>query len=284
MASDGAALGYRARGTLPIRVEFARQLRRRRTKNAFIGLALLPLLLVLAFSVGATDPATTDSLISLVDVATNGSLNFTLFVVFATTGFFLVVVFALFFGDTVASEASWGSLRYLLAAPVPRARLLRQKAIVALLLSLGGLVILTAVALAAGAIFYGWDSVRTPVGITLTPGTALVRLLAIVAYVAFTLITVGALALMLSVLTDAPLAAVGGAVFTVIICSILDSIDALGSVRDYLPTHDQFAWVGMLATPTDSGDMLHGVIVTVVYSTMFLSVAFWQFGRKDIVS
>ena len=44
---------------------------------------------------------------------------------FVSAGFLLVVPVALFCGDTVASEASWSSLRYLLAAPVPRARLLR---------------------------------------------------------------------------------------------------------------------------------------------------------------
>ena len=50
---------------------------------------------------------------------------------FVSVGFLLVVAVALFCGDTVASEASWASLRYLLAAPVPRSRLLRQKLIVA---------------------------------------------------------------------------------------------------------------------------------------------------------
>ena len=45
---------------------------------------------------------------------------------FVSTGFLLVVVVALFFGDTVASEASWSGLRYLLAAPIPRTRLLRR--------------------------------------------------------------------------------------------------------------------------------------------------------------
>ena len=59
------------------------------------------------------------------------------------SGFLLVVVVALFCGDTVASEASWGSLRYLLAIPVPRARLLGVKLIV-------GAALLPAGAAAAG--------------------------------------------------------------------------------------------------------------------------------------
>lgn len=280
----GAAVGYRPGATLGIRVELIRQLKRRRTRATFAFLALLPLILILAFTVGSEDFDEGDSRVNLVDVATAGSLNFVLFVMFATTGFFLVVVYALFFGDTIASEASWGSLRYLLAAPVPRSRLLRQKFAVALILSVSALVTLTIVSLVAGAIVYGWDPVRTPVGITLGQGEALVRLLAIVAYLGFTLLTVGSLAFMLSVITDAPLAAVGGAVFMMIIASILDAIEALGEIRNYLPTENQFAWVGTLSEPMQTEEMLTGCIQTLAYSAVFLANAFWHFGRKDVVS
>ena len=69
---------------------------------------------------------------------------------FVSAGFLLVVPVALFCGDTVASEASWSSLRYLLAAPVPRARLLWSKLVVALGLSLAAMVLLPLVALAVG--------------------------------------------------------------------------------------------------------------------------------------
>lgn len=280
----GAAAGYRPGVTLGIRVELIRQLKRRRTKATFAFLVLLPLLLILAFSVGSEEFEEGNPQVNLVDVATSGSLNFVLFVMFATTGFFLVVVYALFFGDTIASEASWGSLRYLLASPVPRGRLLRQKYAVALLLSIAALMTLTVVSLVAGAIVYGWDPVRTPVGITLSQGEATVRVVAIMAYLAFTLLTVGSLAFMLSVITDAPLAAVGGAVFAMIIASILDAIEALGEIRNYLPTENQFAWLGTLSEPMQTGKMLTGVIQTLAYSAVFLTIAFWHFGRKDVVS
>ena len=43
-----------------------------------------------------------------------------MFTLFATSGIALSLMVALFTGDTVASEASWSSLRYLLATPIPR--------------------------------------------------------------------------------------------------------------------------------------------------------------------
>jgi len=280
---SGAAAGYRPGATLGIGVELSRQLKRRRTTAAFAFLVALPLLLILAFTVGSEEFEEGNQ-VNLVDVATASAMNFVLFVLFATTGFFLVVVYALFFGDTIASEASWGSLRYLLAAPVPRARLLRQKLAVALLLSVAALLTLTIVSLVAGTVAYGWNPVRTPVGITLDQGEALLRIAAIVAYLAFTLLTVGSLAFMLSVVTDAPLAAVGGAVFMMIVASILDAVEALGEIRNYLPTENQYAWVGTLSVPMQTEDMLTGCIQTLAYSAVFLAVTWWHFGRKDILS
>ena len=102
-------------------------------------------------------------------MATNGSLNFVLFVLFVSTGFLLVVVFALFFGDTVASEAGWGTLRYLLAIPVRRPRLLASKLMVAMFLSAAALLTLVLMSMAVGALFYGWSPVTTPVGFRWLP-------------------------------------------------------------------------------------------------------------------
>ena len=47
------------------------------------------------------------------------------------SGFLLVVVAGTFAGDSVAGDAAWGNLRYLLMRPVPRGRLLVAKAFVA---------------------------------------------------------------------------------------------------------------------------------------------------------
>ena len=61
------------------------------------------------------------------------------------------------------------------------------------------------------------------------------------------------LALLLSVSTDAPLGAVGGAVMASIVSQILDQITALGDLRTYLPTHYGNAWAGLLADQVELG-------------------------------
>jgi ABC-2 type transport system permease protein len=282
--ATGAVAGYRPERTLRLSVELRRQFKRRRTLGALGLMVALPLILIAALKFGASDDAQSNSRLNLVDVATASGLNFTLFVLFATTGFFLVVVYALFFGDTVASEASWGSLRYTLASPVPRMRLLRQKFAAALLLSVGALVLLTTVAVVAGGLAFGFDAIRTPLGVTLDQGDGMLRLAGMVGYLAVHLLVVGALAFWLSTITDAPLAAVGGAVFTMFVFAILDQVEQLGSIRDWFPTAGEFAWTDLLQTPVDSDDLFRGVIQSLVYAAVFTALAFRHFSRRDVTS
>lgn len=278
----GAAAGYLPGRTLPLRVELRRQLLRRRTRLVFAFLLVLPLLLVAAFTLGSGDGG--GGAPALVDLATRGAANFTFFVLFAATGFLLVVVVALLVGDTVASEASWSSLRYLLALPVPRARLLRQKLLVGLGLALAALVVLPVASYLAGGVFFGWAPVRTPLGGTLSSGTALVRLSVVVGYLAVTLLFVGALGFLLGVCTDAPLGAVGGAVLLVILSNILDAVTALGSLRNVLPTHWSYAWTGALGARIAWSDMAAGAVCSLAYSAVLLAAAWLRFSRKDITS
>ncbi|MEP6695899.1 MAG: ABC transporter permease [Pseudonocardiales bacterium] len=278
----GAAPGYRPSGTLGLRVEARRQLARRRTQLTLGFLLLLPLLLAGAFELGSarTDPGAP----GLVDLATSGAANFTLFALFASTGFLLVVVVALFAGDTVAAEASWSSLRYLLATPVPRSRLLRQKFLVALGFSALALVLLPVASLLVGWAFFGWAPVRSPLGLTLGTPQALLRLAIIVGYLAVVMLFVAALAFLVGVYTDAPLGAVGGAVLLVIVSNILDAVTALGTLRDFLPTHYQYAWVDALGSTVTWSGMARGAISSLAYSAVLLLLAWRHFLRKDILS
>ncbi|MFC7534915.1 ABC transporter permease [Actinoplanes sp. GCM10030250] len=289
MSTVEAASGYRATHTLPLWAEVRRQASRRRTQMALGFMVLLPLIILIAFEFGGDSRGDEDgdgggAFSSIADLATSGGLNFTLFCLAVSAGFLLVVVVALFFGDTVASEASWGSLRYLLAIPVPRARLLGVKLIVAAGYSLVALLTLVGTGLLIGTLRYGWGPLGSTIAAEIPPAEGLVRLLGILAYLAVTLLVVAGLAFLLSVLTDAALGAVGGAVMLWILSSILDQITALGTIRNFLPTHYTDAWRGILSTPVQAEDLAKGAISAIVYATLFWSLAFYRFTRKDITS
>jgi ABC-2 type transport system permease protein len=273
---------YQPGRTLPVRVELVRQLYRRRTQIVFGLIVVLPVILWVAFALAPAGPPSNS--VSLVDLAKGSGANFAVFALFASASFLLVVVVALFFGDTVAAEASWSSLRYLLSAPVPRSRLVRQKAIVAAMLSLAAVLLLPLVALVVGALAYGTGDLVSPTGESLTflqgAGRVLLGALYLTVYLSWT----AALALLLSVSTDAPLGAVGGAVLVSILSQILDQITALDTLRDYLPTHFATAWSALLATQVDWGNMTRGVFSALCYAAVFGSLALWRFARKDITS
>jgi ABC-2 type transport system permease protein len=282
VSDAGTPVGFRAGRTLAVRVELSRQLRRRRTQLSLALMMLLPVILVISFAFGTNTGAR--GAVSLVDLATSGSINFAMVSLFFSASFLLIVVISLFFGDTIASEASWSSLRYLLAMPIPRIRLIRQKVLVAGLLSLFALLILPITALIIGGFAYGWNPVSTPVGEQFSFGEGVVRLGIIVAYVAVQLTWVAGLALLLSVSTDAPLGAVGGAVLLSILSQILNQIDALGDIRNWLPTHYSFAWTGALVDPIRWDDMIRGGFISMAYAVLFATLAVLRFRRKDITS
>jgi ABC-2 type transport system permease protein len=278
---------YRPTRTFTFRTEFRRQASRRRTQLALGFMVVLPVIILIAFQLdsGNNDGGRRQGQFSsLVNLATAGGLNFTLFTVFVSASFLLVVMVALFCGDTVASEASWGSLRYLLAVPVPRGRLLGVKLAVSLAYCALAMLLLLGTALVAGALRYGWHPLQSTVAGQIAPGTALLRLLGIMGYLAVSLLVVASLAFLLSVSTDAPLGAVGGAVLLQILSSILDQITALGAVRSFLPTHFSDAWLGLLSTPMQTDNLVRGCISALCYAVVFFALAWWRFLRKDIVS
>ncbi|MEU3839090.1 ABC transporter permease [Streptomyces sp. NPDC028635] len=277
------ASGYRPGRTLPLRVELVRQLRRRRTLVMGAILALLPFVLVVAFAIGG-DPGGRNGRVTLMDTATASGANFAAVNLFVSAGFLLVVPVALFCGDTVASEASWSSLRYLLAAPVPRSRLLTSKLLVGLGLSLAAMVLLPLVALAVGTAAYGWGPLQLPTGGALDAGTAAQRLAVVVAYVFVSQLVTAALAFWLSTRTDAPLGAVGGAVGLTIVGNVLDAVTALGHWRDFLPAHWQFAWADAVQPRPEWSGMIQGSAVSVTYALVLFALAYRGFARKDVVS
>ena len=275
--------GFRPGRTMPLRVEFVRQLRRRRTQAVLLLLLALPVIMALAFKIGGSGSDSRGGS-ALLSVATEGAGNFALFAEFAAIGFLLVVIVAMFCGDTIASEASWSSLRYLLALPVPRARLLRQKLVVALSFSFGANLVLPGWAYLVGGAFFGWAPARSPFGGTFSYPETAQRILIVVVYACLQSVLVAALAFLLSVLTDAPLAAVGGAVFLVVVSNILDSITALDPYRVVLPTHFQYSWLDALTPQISWSDMIRGTAVAAIYSAVFFTAAWTRFATKDITS
>jgi len=282
-------MSYNAAKTLPYSVELYRQLKRKRTAFAYGFVVSLPILVAIAVKFGPSGnsggPTKLGSgTLDLIGLATKGAANFTTTMLYFATPFLLVTVIALFNGDTVASEASWSTLRYLLASPVPRTRLLIQKIKVSLTLSIIAILLMPLSSAIVGIIAFGTNPLQTPLGATFDNKVALTRIAIITGYLAISLLFVAGLAFYLSVRTDAPLGAVGVAVGISILLNILDAITALGSLRQWLPVHYSFSWFDALSNTIDWSQMIRGGSYCIIWGVILYALAINRFAHKDVTS
>lgn len=284
-ASTGSEIAQ-LRDPLAWRHELRRQWGRRRTLWSFGLLLALPLILVASFAFGerSTSGGRGGTTTRIFDLAQSGAANFSLVVVFLASELLLVLLAALFCGDAVPSEASWASLRYLLIAPVRRARLLTSKLVIGVASTVVATLLLPSWALLVGGVAYGWAPLTNPIGENLTWGQFLPRLALAVAYIFITLLPIAAIAFWLGVRSDAPLAAVGGAVLISILANILDQLDALEPYRNAFPGHYSRAWQDALAVTPEWSDMVHGALWSLVWAVAFTMLAYRRFRRVDILS
>ena len=198
--------------------------------------------------------------------------------------FILPLGAALLAGETLAGEATAGTLRYLLVRPVGRVRLVAAKygAVMALL----GLAVVWVlmIGLVSGGIAYGYGPLPTLSGTTLSAGAAALRLAASAAYVLLGVAGVGAIGVFASTITDSAPGATVATVAFVIISQILDAIPSLRVIRPYLLTHDWLAFGDLFRSPVAWEAMRHGLLVFAAYTVLFLGGSLAIFTRKDVVS
>ncbi|HWX87001.1 MAG TPA: ABC transporter permease [Solirubrobacteraceae bacterium] len=278
-----------------IAIELAKQTRRPRAWVTLLAMVAIPI--VLTVIIGATRPTIAERVGDFGSVVTNTSgLTMPLIVLSAMLLFMLPLAVAIFAGECVAGEASWGSLRYLLARPVPRWRVLGAKAAVAGLYSLAAVALVVLVSLVAGSLAFGIHPLTvldlqhtTPFIVAsarLQPLTAVARLALSTAYVLGTLTSTFAFALLLSTLSVRPFSAVAGAVGLGLFSRALDNIPGLHALSPWLPMTDQGTslWTGFFTQPMQTSGMAHVMAVQAGYTALFLGAALLWFTRSDVLS
>jgi ABC-2 type transport system permease protein len=274
-----------------VRTEFTKATRRLRTLLIALVLVALPTLIVVALN--SRDPERGPGRRAgegLFRLAQQSGLLIPAAVLSAMSGFLLIVIAGMFAGDSVASDASSGNLRYLLLRPVARGKLLVAKMLVAGALIWTCTIVVTLTALAGGVLLFGAHPVDVPAVSSLTSGFhldtgALVGRVAIgTVYVAFGFTALLALGTFFSTLTDTAAGAIGATIGVYIVSEILDGITQLGRLRYAFPTHYLSSWEDMFTQNQYPHDMIAGVVVQVAYLVVFGALALVWFRRKDIRS
>jgi ABC-2 type transport system permease protein len=196
----------------------------------------------------------------------------------------LPVLVAVVAGDSVAGEAGYGTLRYLLAVPAGRTRLLAVKAGVIAAFALCATFIVSAVALVVGAALFPVGPVTLLSGSTVPLADGLLRLLLVTLDVAVAMAALGTVGLAVSTMTEHAIGAIAAIMILVVTSEVVDNVPQLAAVGPYLPTHWWLSFDSLLRTPVDTSTLLKGLLSFGVYAVLFGSLAWARFTSADVTS
>src|SRR4051812_26844042 len=181
-----------------IRTELNKQVLRPRTWVALGFPAVGPIIIAVALKLTPPDLGNDGEGPRYFFLATQSGLFLPVAALRVMSGFFLVVVIAMFAGDAVASEAGWGNLRYLLTRPVGRGRLLTAKLIVVSVFAVVSTTVVALAGLIAGVVAFGSDPITIPfAGLSQSQGDILAHLALSIVLITWGLAAVIAFAFML---------------------------------------------------------------------------------------
>jgi len=103
-------------------------------------------------------------------------------------------------------------------------------------------------------------------------------------YVTLSMLSVAAIALLLSTMTDSAIAAALGTIGFLIASTVLLGLDAAHSIRPYLPTRYWLSFVDLFRDPIRWEGVVRGVLGQLAYLLVFLTAAWANFASKDINS
>jgi len=272
-----------------VAVELRKLAARPRTWVTIAMLCLLPVLVAVLLAVTDVAPRPGAGPAFLSAVLANGEL-YPAAALGIVVPVFLPIAVAVVAGDAIAGEAASGTLRYLLVRPVGRTRLLAAKLVSVLAFTLTAVVAVAATAWVTGVLLLGDAPAGASVAATTVSGSPLTttdllwRTGLVMLYVTLSMMGVAALALLLSTLTDSPLAAALGGLALLVTSTVLVALDAAEAVRDLLPTRYWLAWVDLFRDPVLWTDVQRGLLVQAGYVVVLTGAAWANFTTRDITS
>ena len=279
VASLGARRARPSAGWALLGSELSVMFRRWRTWAMLGALAAVPILIAVAVRLrgGGRGPA------FLEQITSNG-----LFVAFTAlvvcVPLFLPLTIGVVAGDTIAGEASHGTLRYLVIAPAGRLRLLAVKfAGCAVFCVAAALVVALAGAL-IGALLFPIGPVTLLSGAVVSLGDAAVRMLLIGLYIVVSLLGMCAIGLFLSTLTDVPVGAMAATAVLAVVSQVLDQLPQLDAIHPWLFSHYWLGFADFLRAPLVWDSFVSNLWLQAGYVAVFGALVIGRFLTKDVLS
>jgi len=273
----GSLLGLRL-----VRSELRLVFRRRRNQVLLAVLACAPILLGLA--VRASAPTNNGGGPAFLGQITENGLFLAFTSLVVTLPLFLPLAVSVVAGESIAGEASTGSLRNLLVVPVSRTRLLLVKYVGIAAFAVAAALTVFLVGSIVGWVLFKHGAVTLLSGDVVSSSDALWRALLVAGYVAAMLLGVGAIGLFASTLTEVPMGAMAGTAVLTIAAEIADSVPQISWLHPYLYTHYWLSFGDLLRQPIQTHEIWIGLLSQGAYVVIFGALAWARLTTKDITS
>jgi ABC-2 type transport system permease protein len=254
----------------------------RRRNIAGLGvLAAVPVILAVSARLSSSDQVGGPAFISA--IVGNG-----LFVAFGALALelplFLPLAVSAISGDSVAGEANLGTLRYLLAIPAGRTRLLVIKYVAIVIFAFAATFLVALVGSIMGLALFGAGDMTLLSGSQTLLADGVWRLVLSSLYLAAQFSALGAIGLFVSTLTEQPIGATIAIVLVNVLMFILDTITQLDWLHPWLLTHWWTAFGDLLRDPIATESIQRGLSTALVYAGVFWLAAWARLSTKDISS
>ena len=257
--------------------------RRRRTWAMLVTISMIPIFLAIAVKLSGSTIPPGEGPPFLDRVSQNGLfVGFTAMIL--AIPLFLPLTIGVVAGDTIAGEANTGTLRYLLVAPVNRARLLVVKFVGAGAFAIAATVTLMVTGIIVGAILFPVGPVTLLSGDVISIPAALLRIFLVVVYVTISLLGLSAVGLFISTLTVIPVGAMAATVVFSTVMQILATLPQIAVIHPFLISYNWLGFADLLRNPMGLGSFVSNILLQLAYIAIFGSLAYSRFTSKDILS
>jgi ABC-2 type transport system permease protein len=192
------------------------------------------------------------------------------------------LITALVAGDIFASEDHNGTLKTIFTRSLERWQIFTGKGLAAATYAIVAILLNGTVAVVAGSIESGFNSLQSLSGTIVSAPKALELVYVSLLVYLIPIATIVCIGLLLSSVTRNSAAAVVGTLMISLLFQLIGILPGLGGLQPYLLSTQFNAWQGLLRTPIDWAPIVRAAWVCAVYGVPALAAAFLVFLRRDV--
>jgi ABC-2 type transport system permease protein len=260
------------------RWELRKLLSQKRTYLGFAIVVAMPALFITALALKSGQP---DRILFGRYVRQSGLAIPLVLLIFGSIWLFPLVT-SLVAGDIFAAEDHNGTLKTILTRSLDRGQIFLGKVMAAVTYAFCALLLMGTVAVVAGSVESGFNSLTTLSGTKVSALDGLGLVAASLGVYMIPMLAIASIGLLLSTTTRNSAAAVVATLMIALVLQLVGILPGLEGLRPYLLPQQFDAWQGLLREPVDWAPIGRAAWVCALYAVPCLAAAYLVFLRRDV--